>query len=188
MQPAALSKAGHTTKQYKKRLIQQRRQPWITGKHQWKPHRSGYQCHTCQTRVHQGRTVETIEARLQQECDQLTHEAPEPDISPEKPVGKKPTRASVIAGLLQVQQQHPITLDERAFQESKGYLSAASASWPFTNKPTKTPFAALLKGPALMPPTATSIRVTTPTHCGSEAKKSSAKAAGCEAIWMMRRG
>ena len=67
-----VSRAGHTTKQYKNRLINQCRLPWAHGrKHQWEPHRSGFQCHTCQTRVHQALTVEVIELRLKEDCELL---------------------------------------------------------------------------------------------------------------------
>ena len=92
-------RAGHTTKQHKKRLIQQRRQPWV----EWEPHRSGFQCHTCHVRVHQGLTVEIIEQRLQQPCDLLQHEAPEPGLPTTRAVGKKTTRAGTIAALPAVQ-------------------------------------------------------------------------------------
>ena len=44
--------------------------------------------------------VETIEQRLQQQCELLTNDAPEPDMPAQKPVGKKATRASIIADLL----------------------------------------------------------------------------------------
>ena len=62
---------GHKTKQRKKNLSEQRKQPW-------------YQCHTCHTRVHQGLTAAAIEARLQEDCEQLTNPALEPDLRPDK--------------------------------------------------------------------------------------------------------
>ena len=114
-------RAGHNAKQYKKRLINQCKLPWSPCKHQWEPHRSGFQCHTCHTRVHQALTVE-IEQRLKQECDLLTHEAPETDLRQNKPVGQKITRASTIKQLLEQQQQRPRVADEHNFQETTGYL------------------------------------------------------------------
>ena len=121
-------RAGHNTKQYKKRLINQCKLPWQSNKHQWVPHRSGYQCHTCHTRVHQGLTVEVIEQHLQQDCDLLANEAPEPDLRPNKPVGHKLTRASTIKQLLEVQQQHPQASDEHTYQETAGYLKCTKCS------------------------------------------------------------
>ena len=119
---------AHKTKQRKKTLIAQCQQPWQPGKHQWKAHRSGYQCHTCQTRVHQGLTAAMIEERLQEDCDQLTAPAPEPDLPPDRAVGKKPTRASRIAALLQLQQEHPTTPDVHHLQETTGYLKCTKCN------------------------------------------------------------
>ena len=39
------------------------------------PHRSGFQCGLCATRIHQALTVPVIEERLHQPCQQLTVEA-----------------------------------------------------------------------------------------------------------------
>ena len=119
---------GHKTKQRKKTLIAQCQQPWQPGKHQWKAHRSGYQCHTCQTRVHQGLAASMIEERLQEDCAQLTAPTPEPDLPPDRAVGKKPTRASRIASLLQLQQEHPTTPDVHHLQETTGYLKCTKCN------------------------------------------------------------
>ena len=121
-------RAGHATKQYKKRLINQCKAPWQPHKHQWVPHRSGYQCQTCHTRVHQALTVEVIETHLSQDCELLTHEAPEPDLRPDKPIGQKVTRTTAIKKLLEVQQQHPQAQDEHTFQETTGYLKCTKCN------------------------------------------------------------
>ena len=121
-------RAGPTTKQYKKRPINQCKAPWQPNKHQWVPHRSGYQCQTCHTRVHQALTVEIIENHLQQDCELLTHEAPEPDLRPDKPVGQKITRATTIKRLPELQLQHPQAADEHTFQETTGYLKCAKCN------------------------------------------------------------
>ena len=84
-------RAGH-----KKRLIQQCRNAWKQGQHQWKPHRSGYQCHTCQIRVHQGLTTEITEQRLHEACELLEHEAAEPDLPANRAFGKKTTRLALL--------------------------------------------------------------------------------------------
>ena len=132
MRTRSTSKPGravaHKTKQRKKALIDQCKQPWQQGKHQWKPHRSGYQCHTCQTRVHQGLTAAMIEERLQEDCAQLTAPTLDPDLPPGRAVGKKPTRASRIASLLKLQQEHPITPDVHRLQETTGYLKCSKCN------------------------------------------------------------
>ena len=107
---------GHKTKQRKKNLIDQCKQPWQSGNNQWKPHRSGYQCHTCHTRVHQGLTAATIETRLEEDCGQLNTPAPEPDLQPGKAVGKKTTRASRIATILKTHPPRRMPMSIRRLQ------------------------------------------------------------------------
>ena len=69
-----------------------------------------------------------IEERLQEDCAQLTAPAPEPDLPPGRAVGKKPTRASRIASLLQLQQEHPTTPEVHHFQETTGYLKCTKCN------------------------------------------------------------
>ena len=138
-------RAGHTTKQYKKRLINQCKAPWQPNKHQWVPHRSGYQCQTCHTRVHQALTVEVIEQHLQQDCELLTHEAPEPDLRPDKPVGQKVTRTTAIKRLLELQQQHPQAADEHTLQETTGYLKCTKCNLSTHKRTNEDKFQAFIR-------------------------------------------
>ena len=69
-----------------------------------------------------------IEERLQEDCAQLTAPTPEPDLPPGRAVGKKPTRASRIASLLQLQQEHPTTPDVHHLQETTGYLKCTKCN------------------------------------------------------------
>ena len=144
-------RAGHTTRQYsaKKLLIQQCRNAWKQGQHQWKPHRSGYQCHTCQVRVHQGLTAEIIEQRLDEACKLLEHEAPEPDLPANRAVGKKTTRASIIAEILTVQNQHPIAADEHAYQETTGYLKCSKCNLSVHKQANEGIFTAFIHSPCI---------------------------------------
>ena len=82
-------------------------------------------------------------------CGDLRDQTPEPDILPEKPVGKKPTRTSVIAGLLQVQQQHSVTPDEHAFQESKGYLKCSKCNLAVRKRANEDTFRSFVEGPCI---------------------------------------
>ena len=67
-------------------------------------------------------TVEVIELRLKEDCELLVHEAPASDLPEQRAIGKKPTRASIIAQLLTIQQQHPQAAHEHMFQETTGYF------------------------------------------------------------------
>lgn len=98
----------------------------LQGNTKQKPHRSGYQCHTCQTRVHQALTVETIEQRPKEDCELLIHEASEPDPPQHRAVGQKVTRATTISQLLE--RQHPQAADEHTFQETTGYLKCTTCN------------------------------------------------------------
>ena len=114
-------------------------------KHQWEPRRSGFQCHTCHTRVHQALTVQIIEQRLQQDCELLAHEAPEPDLRRNKPVGQKTTRASTIKQLLDLQQQQPRVADEHNLQETTGYLRCTKCSLSIHKRTNEESFQAFIR-------------------------------------------
>ena len=87
------------------------------------PHRSGYQCMACGTRMHQGLTKNTLETRLQEECPQiLIEDACQPSKAPTALPAKKPTRAQVIKDLLHQQTQEPPAHTERQYAETTGYL------------------------------------------------------------------
>ena len=67
-------------------------------------------------------TRATIEQRLQKPCPQLSSEAREPDLPPNKAIGKKPANSQKIAEILRLQQQHPAAQNEYAFAETTGYF------------------------------------------------------------------
>lgn len=62
---------GKQTKQHKKDLVNQCRKAWAENHHRWEPHRSGFQCTACGSRMHQGLTAEILETRLQEDCPQM---------------------------------------------------------------------------------------------------------------------
>ena len=176
---------AHKTKQRRKTLIAQCQQPWQPGKHQWKAHRSGYQCHTCQTRVHQGLPASMIEERLQEDCAQLTAPTPEPDLPPGRAVGKKPTRASRIASILQLQQEHPTTPDVHHLQETTGYLKCTKCNQAIHKRANEELFNHFLTSSCIDPKC---MQHTEPTLCGRLAKAYNAKAADFTPTWMLKTG
>lgn len=85
--------------------------------HHWTPHRSGYQCALCSTRIHQGLTTTVIKQKLQEPCEGKTSIPPEgPD--PELPL-KKMTQ--LIQELLQNQPTDRIE-GKHQFIETAGYI------------------------------------------------------------------
>ena len=78
--------------------------------------------------IHESTTADLLEQRLNQTCELLEHEAPEPDLPATRAVGKKITRASIIAELLHIQKQHPVASDEHAYQETTGYLQCSKCN------------------------------------------------------------
>ena len=114
---------GKHTKQYKKQLVGQCTRPWQSPQHRWAPHRSGYQCGACGLRLHQGLTVQEIELRLKQECQQLTLDEQHPEqASPHQALPKKQTRAQVIKNLLETQAQNQPETAQHQFEATTGYL------------------------------------------------------------------
>ena len=92
---------GKRAKQRKKHLIARCSQPWQEGKHCWRQRRSGYQCTTCQVRVHHGLTVATREELPQADCSQLAVEAHQAE---EQPVRKGVNQPAI-------QEEHPPAQD-----------------------------------------------------------------------------
>ena len=181
-------RAGHATKQYKKRLINQCKAPWQAHKHQWVPHRSGYQCQTCHTRVHQGLTVDVIETHLSQDCELLTHEAPEPDLRPDKPIGQKVTRTTAIKKLLEVQQQHPQAPDEHTFQETTGYLKCTKCNLSIHKRTNEDSFQTFIHSTCIDAKyERTHGGHGPPTPCGKRARPSAVSTAVLTATWTARK-
>lgn len=66
---------------------------------------------------------EVLEQRIHEPCQQRQFDAEmEPPPSPPKAVGKKVTRAQIIAELFKLQARRPPSLNERAFAQTPGYL------------------------------------------------------------------
>lgn len=80
---------GKQTKQHKKDLVNLCRKAWTDNHHRWEPHRSGFQCTACGTRMHQGLTAEILETR---HCPQmLIEDLQQPPAMHTAPLPKKPT-------------------------------------------------------------------------------------------------
>ena len=143
---------GRHTKQHKKQLVQLCTKAWQAPFHRWQPHRSGYQCSACGTRVHQALTASTIEERLQQPCPQIQLDEAHPDLhSPHKPIHRKPTRAQVIASLLEKQaQQQPASA--HTLEETKGYLRCTNCGQSIHKRTNEDAFTAYVQGPCVNKP------------------------------------
>ena len=128
---------AHKTKQRKKALIDQCKQPWQQGKHQWKPHRSGYQCHTCQTRVHQGLTAAMIEERLQEDCAQLTAPTPDPDLPQAERLARNPHEPVESPPCSSCSRNIPSHRMFTGFKRQRDTPSAANATKPSTREPMR---------------------------------------------------
>ena len=129
------------TKQKKKDLIQQCTKPWQEPYHRWAPHRSGYACTTCGTRMHQALTAQKLEDRLGETCAQLQAEqicpAPGPEVPPPS---KKLTRLQVIRNLLKDQEARPPDKDTHTLtRKQKAIFDARSVATASTSAPTSRP-------------------------------------------------
>ena len=113
---------GKQTKQYKRDLVKQCTKAWDDAHHRWEPHRSGYQCVACGTRMHQGLTKTILEERLQECCPQVSLEEVQATPAQADPPAKKQTRAQTIKNLLHQQQQQPPGPSDHHFAETTGYL------------------------------------------------------------------
>ena len=113
---------GKHTKQYKRDLVKQCTKAWDDTHHRWEPHRSGYQCVACGTRMHQGLTKTILEERLQESCPQVLLEEAQASPAQADPPAKKLTRAQTIKNLLHQQQQQPPDPSDHHFAETTGYL------------------------------------------------------------------
>ena len=113
---------GKRTKQRKKDQVNQCRKAWADNHHRWEPHRSGFQCTACGTRMHQGLTAGILEARLQEDCPQLTIEdlRNQPAMQTD-PLPKKLTRAQQIKEILAKQPDQPEP-GKHQLTETTGYL------------------------------------------------------------------
>ena len=144
---------GKHTKQHKKQLIAQCKNPWQAPSHRWVPHRSGYQCEACGVRVHQALTVQALEEHLHAECPQLSIEAqlPEPE-RPHQPLPKKQTRQQVIKQLLQQQKDEVPPQQQHEFDETTGYLRCVKCGANVHKRSNEQLFQAFVQGQCLDQP------------------------------------
>ena len=121
---------GKQTKQRKKDLVNQCRQPWTPQHHRWEPHRGGYHCSACGAQMHQGLTASLLDERLHEQCNKCSqlqldeHRPAVPPLAPE--LTKKPTRAQLIRQLLHSKTHHQL-LTSASWRKPRGTSNARDA-------------------------------------------------------------
>ena len=134
---------GKQTRQHKNDLAKQCTKPWQPSQHRWEPHRSGYHCSACRTRMHQGLTTPVLEARLKETCAQLQVDTTSQEPGPEAaPLTKKPTRAQKTKGYLNCTKCGTSIhkrINEAAFQE---YVSSQCLDCAFPGEHGGHPYMA----------------------------------------------
>ena len=140
---------GKQTKQHKKELVNQRRKAWSDNHHRWEPHRSGFQCTACGTRMHQGLTAEILEARLQEDCPQMLLDdlQSQPPMH-SAPLPKKPTRAQHIKALLAKQPDQPAP-GQHLLAETTGYLKCTQCGINIHKRVNEAAYTAFLQSPCV---------------------------------------
>ena len=140
---------GKQTKQRKKDLVSQCRQPWQPQHHRWEPHRSGYHCSACGTRMHQGLTASMLEERLHEQCPQLQLDEHRQAIPPS---GPELTKNQLTHQLLQAQQDNPPAPDKHILEETKGYPKCQRCGVNVHKRTNKQAFQEFVHGPCLDQP------------------------------------
>ena len=174
---------GRQTKQHKRDLVKQRNKAWSANHHRWEPHRSGYQCTACGTRMHQGLTTSILETRLHEDCPQVLIEDIRNTPPSQAALAQEihPRSSKTCYNSRRSNNQH---LKSTASQRRPATSSALNVESTSTNVSMKQPSNNSSQANVWIRPSLKHMTAITPTTFGKKEIESDAPSVGCNGILM----
>ena len=172
---------GKQTKQRKRDLVKQCNKAWSDHRHRWEPHRSGYQCTACGTRMRQGLTTSILESRLQEDCPQILIE--EARLSP---CQRNPPELRSSRTCYNSRRSNNQRLKSTASQRQPATSSALNAVSTSTNESMKQPSNSSSQANVWIRPSLKHMMDIAPTTFGRKEIESDAPNVGPNGILMVK--